>query len=132
MFQYFRTDNQDAVTDMTLGTVPRPLLSPASASLSVGRSVASHSVVFPIWTQSIPGFTDFGGLDSELTVAQAAGLPDVAALPMVAHAVVPTHSVDVYAYGHIYFDLPTVADIYLGTPNPIKLLFVVNRSVIVC
>ncbi len=58
-------------------------------------------------------------MDSELTVAQAAGLPDVAALPMVAHAVVPTHSVDVYAYGHIYFDLPTVADIYLGTPNPI-------------
>jgi hypothetical protein len=127
VFQYFRTDNDDAVTDMALGTFPPP------AKPCVGviecRSVGHFLLIILYPPDPIPGFTDFGGLDSELTAAQATGLPDVAVLPMVAHAVVPTHSVDVYAYGHINFDLPTVADIYLGTPNP-QLLFLVDRSVV--
>ncbi len=41
-------------------------------------------------------------------------MPDVAVVPMVAYAVSAAYSVDVFAYGALRFDLPTLADIYLG------------------
>jgi hypothetical protein len=41
-------------------------------------------------------------------------MPDVAVVPMVAYAVSAAYSVDVFAYGSLRFDLPTLADIYLG------------------
>jgi ABC-type phosphate transport system substrate-binding protein len=62
----------------------------------------------------VQGFTDFGGLDVELTPDEAASMPDVELVPMVAYAVAPAYSVDVFAYGSLRFDLPTLADIYLG------------------
>jgi ABC-type phosphate transport system substrate-binding protein len=53
-------------------------------------------------------------LDVELTAQEAASMPDVAVVPMVAYAVAAAYSVDVFAYGSLRFDLPTLADIYLG------------------
>lgn len=50
----------------------------------------------------------------ELTEEQRQSLPDVAVIPMVAYAIAPAYSVDVFAYGALRFDYEALADIFLG------------------
>jgi hypothetical protein len=109
VFKYYSTSSDDAVSNMVQGT---RLLLPRWPSTF--KSLKSDVCAVCVWSASCVGFTDFGGLDVELTAQEAASMPDVAVVPMVAYAVAAAYSVDVFAYGSLRFDLPTLADIYLG------------------